>query len=88
MENYFQMNFDTRQVNAVSNLGLAHTGDVLQQNMPLRQNGRQNPQQHLILADHNTAHLIQNPLGKSGYHAIFCLHKNRLLIPYLHSLYS
>lgn len=27
MENYFQMNFDTRQVNAVSNLGLAHVGD-------------------------------------------------------------
>jgi ribonuclease-3 family protein len=27
LENYFQMNFDTRQVNAVSNLGLAHVGD-------------------------------------------------------------
>ncbi len=27
MENYFQMNFDSAQVNAVSNLGLAHVGD-------------------------------------------------------------
>ena len=27
MENYFQMNFDARQVNAISNLGLAHMGD-------------------------------------------------------------
>lgn len=27
MENYFQMNFTTAQVNAVSNLGLAHVGD-------------------------------------------------------------
>ena len=27
MENYFQMNFTTRQVNAISNLGLAHIGD-------------------------------------------------------------
>ena len=27
MENYFQMNFDARQVNAISNLGLAHVGD-------------------------------------------------------------
>lgn len=29
MENYFQMNFDTRQINAVSNLGLAHIGDAV-----------------------------------------------------------
>ena len=27
MENYFQMNFDIRQVNAISSLGLAHMGD-------------------------------------------------------------
>lgn len=27
MENYFQMNFTLQQVNAVSNLGLAHVGD-------------------------------------------------------------
>lgn len=27
MENYFQMNFTTAQVNAISNLGLAHIGD-------------------------------------------------------------
>lgn len=27
MENYFQMNFTTQQVNAISNLGLAHIGD-------------------------------------------------------------
>ena len=27
MDNYFQMNFDIRQVNAISNLGLAHVGD-------------------------------------------------------------
>ena len=27
MENYFQMNFTTLQVNAISNLGLAHMGD-------------------------------------------------------------
>lgn len=27
MENYFQLHFDTAQVNAVSNLGLAHIGD-------------------------------------------------------------
>ena len=27
MENYFQMNFDIRRVNAISNLGLAHIGD-------------------------------------------------------------
>ena len=27
MENYFQMNFTPQQVNAVSNLGLAHIGD-------------------------------------------------------------
>ena len=27
MENYFQLNFDKNQVNAVSNLGLAHIGD-------------------------------------------------------------
>ena len=27
MENYFQMNFTARQVNEISNLGLAHIGD-------------------------------------------------------------
>ena len=27
MENYFQMNFTVQQVNAISNLGLAHVGD-------------------------------------------------------------
>ena len=27
MENYFQMNMDIRQVNAISSLGLAHIGD-------------------------------------------------------------
>ena len=27
MDNYFQINFDIRQVNAISNLGLAHVGD-------------------------------------------------------------
>ena len=27
MDNYFQMNFDIRQVNAITNLGLAHIGD-------------------------------------------------------------
>ena len=27
MENYFQMNLDIRQVNAISSLGLAHMGD-------------------------------------------------------------
>jgi len=27
MENYFQMNFTREQVNAISNLGLAHVGD-------------------------------------------------------------
>lgn len=27
MENFFQMNFTTQQVNSVSNLGLAHVGD-------------------------------------------------------------
>ena len=27
MENYFQMNLDARQINAFSNLGLAHIGD-------------------------------------------------------------
>ena len=27
MDNYFQMNFDIRQVNAISDLGLAHVGD-------------------------------------------------------------
>ena len=27
MENYFQMNFTSQQVNAISNLGLAHVGD-------------------------------------------------------------
>ena len=27
MENYFELNFDIRQVNAVTNLGLAHIGD-------------------------------------------------------------
>ena len=27
MENYFQMNFTTAQINAFSNLGLAHIGD-------------------------------------------------------------
>ena len=27
MDNYFQMNFDIRQVNAITNLGLAHVGD-------------------------------------------------------------
>lgn len=27
MENFFQMNFTTAQVNAISNLGLAHVGD-------------------------------------------------------------
>ena len=29
MENYFQMNFTAAQVNAVSNLGLAHMGDCV-----------------------------------------------------------
>ncbi len=29
MENYFQMNFDNRQINAISNLGLAHIGDAV-----------------------------------------------------------
>ena len=29
MENYFQMNFTPQQVNAVSNLGLAHIGDAV-----------------------------------------------------------
>lgn len=29
MENYFQMNFTERQVNAISNLGLAHVGDAV-----------------------------------------------------------
>ena len=29
MENYFQMNFTTQQVNAISNLGLAHMGDCV-----------------------------------------------------------
>ena len=27
MENYFQMNMDKRQIDAISNLGLAHIGD-------------------------------------------------------------
>ncbi len=27
MDNYFQMNMDQRQINAISNLGLAHIGD-------------------------------------------------------------
>lgn len=29
MENYFQMHMDTKQINAVSNLGLAHIGDAV-----------------------------------------------------------
>ena len=29
MENYFQMSFDKRQVDAISNLGLAHMGDCV-----------------------------------------------------------
>ena len=29
MENYFQMNFTTQQINAISNLGLAHMGDCV-----------------------------------------------------------
>ena len=29
MENYFQMNFDKSQVDAISNLGLAHMGDCV-----------------------------------------------------------
>ena len=29
MENYFQMNFTVREVNALSNLGLAHMGDCV-----------------------------------------------------------
>ena len=29
MENYFELNFDTAQVNAISNLGLAHMGDCV-----------------------------------------------------------
>ena len=29
MENYFQMNFTPQQVNAISNLGLAHMGDCV-----------------------------------------------------------
>ena len=29
MENYFQMNFSAREVNALSNLGLAHMGDCV-----------------------------------------------------------
>ena len=29
MENYFELNFDASQVNAISNLGLAHMGDCV-----------------------------------------------------------
>ena len=29
MDNYFELNFDTAQVNAISNLGLAHLGDCV-----------------------------------------------------------
>ena len=29
MENYFQMNFTPQQINAISNLGLAHMGDAV-----------------------------------------------------------
>ena len=29
MENYFELNFDTAEVNAISNLGLAHMGDCV-----------------------------------------------------------
>ena len=29
MNNYFQLNFDEKQVNSVSNLGLAHIGDAV-----------------------------------------------------------
>ena len=29
MENYFELNFDTAQVTAISNLGLAHMGDCV-----------------------------------------------------------
>lgn len=29
MENYFDLHFDTKEVNAVSNLGLAHIGDAV-----------------------------------------------------------
>jgi len=29
VENYFQMNFTTQQINAISNLGLAHMGDCV-----------------------------------------------------------
>ena len=29
MENYFQMNFEKQQVDAISNLGLAHIGDAV-----------------------------------------------------------
>ena len=29
MENYFQMNFDKKEVDAISNLGLAHMGDCV-----------------------------------------------------------
>ena len=29
MENYFQMNFTPQQINAISNLGLAHMGDCV-----------------------------------------------------------
>ena len=29
MENYFDLNFTTQEVNAISNLGLAHMGDCV-----------------------------------------------------------
>ena len=29
MENYFRINMDERQINAISNLGLAHIGDAV-----------------------------------------------------------
>ena len=54
--------------------GLAHAGDVLQQDVAPGQNGGQDPQHHTVLAHHGGPHLVQDLLSRSCDGGIFGLH--------------
>ena len=51
--------------------GLAHPGDVLQQDVAPGQNGQQDPGQHLVLAQNGLADLGENAADD----LLFCVHR-------------
>ena len=60
MENYFQMNWDVRQVNTVSSLGLAHIGDGAYELM-CRAYLCEKGDQTVLKLHKDTVHLVKAP---------------------------